>query len=453
MVNVCGYDPQVDFRKRERGRESDEARFRTLAKRKVQVEVYKAMDAFDRKLAERDKKNSQGGHHGLRQGHPEGGASSDEEANMKDADIEELNKKKQKELNDIAKKLGDLHLYRKRPCSPVLHYDYGHASTKPIAFKPPSLVNKPTPVSERRFLTNHPCGSQYPYTVLEPIYMQPRLEPKFAEDRGWFEEQPILRHASFTNIENAKEKALMDFFRKNKVSGLKGMTNAYAKSYSFVTQCQNQARVQMACEAQRIYDGMHGVTFKNMEDVHWEWLEQNASDKQPLTAWLYKPKSEWTDMQKKTFDILSFLHRDLLRNEKKSLRHLFLQTTKVEDWMRTIEPHCSDMAMNLDGPRLLRNLEMRGVVNSPNRPALFFHELHNFMELCGDGYDGVISLDKFTETMRKFSIVYLKHSSLNDKERSQERERKVQKARSASTDNFVRQHWSHHNPIVGVVKT
>merc|ERR1712049_12871 len=111
------------------------------------------------------------------------------------------------------------------------------------------------------------------------------------------------------------------------------------------------------------------------------------------------------------------------------------------------------MAMNLDGSRLLRNLEMRGVVNTVNRPTLLTDEMHPFMVACGDGYDGVISLDVMTDTVRKFSIVYLKNDrEKNDRETEKEKDRRVQNARSASTENFVRQHWSSHIPIVGIVK-
>ena len=88
-------------------------------------------------------------------------------------------------------------------------------------------------------------------------------------------------------------------------------------------------------------------------------------------------KKQWSEFQKKTWDILVCLHRDYFKTEKKSLRCFFLQRAKKTDEAHWNDPYAPESGYVLDGARMLANLELWGVVNSKGKPTLTKEEMYS----------------------------------------------------------------------------
>ena len=78
------------------------------------------------------------------------------------------------------------------------------------------------------------------------------------------------------------------------------------------------------------------------------------------------------------------------------MRLFFVQKAKESDKKHYIVPYAPECGYVLDGPRLLANLELWGIVNTKNRPTLTEDEMYNSFTFF---YLIMISFNFFTQAM------------------------------------------------------
>ncbi|CAD7961941.1 unnamed protein product [Amoebophrya sp. A25] len=414
MATVTKFSSTMNFRRRKEMRERDAEKFAVLQASKTREDTLKALNAFDLRVEEIERENELAKMSGLsnksgkqiaqkeeekpkpRRGIIPAGDNSGNDAKKGDPRAEEMHK---------------LSLYKPHIAEESFRHDYGDASRQLIAVNALQRQHRSGEpvISNGRFLTNFPCGAQPTWNLMEPIYLRPTVACQRPVPHEVIEHQPMMRPISFSERERENEVALRELFEKNKVSGLKGMTNAYGIQYSFTYQTLNRQRIMQAIEAQRCYDGRRGYNFKDMSAAHFEWLEKNASFREANEVWLDRNKSTWSDFQKKVWEILAILHRDYFKSEKKNLRMFFLQRGKESDVKHHVVPYAPENGYVLDGPRMLANLELWGVVNTKNRPTLTEDEMYGFLQLVGEHYDGAVSYEAMRKVMGKVRCLYPSH--------------------------------------------
>ena len=194
-----------------------------------------------------------------------------------------------------------------RPSSPLMLFDYGSASIKPIAttaFTRKHPNGAKVPSNPRYLLSFPPGGAQCPNTILEPHFLLPSIAPMHASHFEHIDHQPLLKSKSFSCLQKEKEKDMVNFFKKDKVSGMKGMTNAFRRHYSHVWGTKNKQHIEGILEAQKQYDAQRGYGFKDRDLEHFQWLEKESSDL-PILCFLDKPRQDWSEIERKAYEILS----------------------------------------------------------------------------------------------------------------------------------------------------
>jgi len=369
------YEASIGFRKRESQRDKEAKRFNKLKKERFRNAAFRQMEDFDNELERKEKEAQEAQNagrrtsgtgrkasgRGLSPGSSPGNSprrgSTFQRGQQKSASAsDEPVSKFPKPTPEQEKEYYKLGQFVRRPCSPLTFMNYGDASVKPLSLSAFKRDHKPV-YSKNRYTSNYPNGSGYPYSILEPIYMQPRLEPIYADTFQTYEHQPLVKHRSAMCLQR-------DYARKMRTLTNKvGTTRGWDIQAGYRALCRNMESQELGIEEQRCYDGSHGFTFATeMNGVaarHRDWLDNDQVeevDNTAVTKWLNTPEEEWTAIEKKTYDIM-MLFLNYLHARKFNVRKFFQfrQTAADRD--------LSEMGMALTYDRFLRNLEFYGIVN------------------------------------------------------------------------------------------
>lgn len=520
------YQKDVGFRQRESLVCNATDRFVKLGKAKMVREVRKHVDEFEARnpklsLASdndddegdgKDNKNStsstlrsgsnnnkmgstastiaSGGSGGKKGGEPGMLSEEDEKAIAKEARIAG-----EKAQDDEFVKLQN---YVRKPCTPLaMHLNYGDASMK--------ILGKDTfrrdadrmadlygiYPSKPRFPRTFPNGAGYPYTIMEPIFVLPTTQPTFPNpDKREYDHPPLLRQASMPALQAHRKENLLNVFKN-----AKGITPKYTKGRlaadTYIGTVSNQADKAQCFWEQRQYDARKGYGFcsRQLNDQYEHFVEVlNAEDgmknvDEKFVKWMNHPNPErWTEMQRKTYDILTRLHL-VFTDEKKLASGFFRQTEKyqemetaagenwfdmggnADDFNATGPPafdqkraknlelgqHPTVSGMSMDWKRLLYNLEVvYKVVNQgpgSNTPDLRHDEMHEFMICLGENFSNQISLVQFMKVMSRFRILYNKMEEKRMKEEQRLMPKRIKAAKKQTADHFQKLHWQHRTPI------
>ncbi|CAD7949328.1 unnamed protein product [Amoebophrya sp. A120] len=435
----------VNFRQRYQQRQKDHERFQQLQATLAREKAFKAIDECDAKVdaIERQQELERLAAAGVKiKPQVEEKKAPARGIVQKEAEI------KAKTWKDPRlEELYRLSLYQPHVAEEAFRHDYGDASRKLIAFNALQREHRSGEpiISNYRYLTNYPCGAQQTWNLMEPIYLRPTVECQKAQPYQIIEHQPLMKTMAFSEMERENELALRNLFTSKKgLKGLKDMTAAFAKSYSFTRQALNQKRILAAIEEQRCYDGRRGYTFKDKASDHFEWLEENAAFREINEKWLQRPRKTWTDLQQKTWEILVLLHRDYFKNEKKNLRTFFLQRAKKTDEEHYHEPYAPEMGYVLDSDRMLANLELWGVVNCKGKPTLEKKEMYEFLQLLGEHYSGAVSYEGMKRIMEVVRIMYPKHERAIARQANAQRMMQKERGRALegrAASKFAKAHW------------
>mmetsp|Transcript_117213 Transcript_117213/g.250474 ORF Transcript_117213/g.250474 Transcript_117213/m.250474 type:complete len:400 (-) Transcript_117213:126-1325(-) len=262
-----------------------------------------------------------------------------------------------------------------RPPSPLGVYDYGKLSTRSVSLLAAQRHPQrgvPTGGGARGETTpSAPLGG-YPWSMQEPILMQPRSpsQPSIPLD-GVIDLPPLKRSLSYQSL-------VGKLFVKPPVRSTRGQTiRAEALANGFANQAMNQQ-----LDDQASWDGQHGYGWKDRTDEHMQWLDQNG--RETAMAWLKAPKETWSQPQDRAYRLLEMLYEDLLRRR-----------WRVKDMFKFFD---ADHGGTFEPQSFLAGLCR---MNIPGADQLTPHDLVVMFRSLNWNFNGSISLAEAQEVMAR----------------------------------------------------
>lgn len=265
----------------------------------------------------------------------------------------------------------------RKPCTPVEMYDYGGINLRSLS------VNSINPHVRKEIRSTEsyctaPLGG-LPYSIQEPIFMQPRgpTNPTTPFE-GVVELPPLKRSLSYQSLVGKlylSPKTRSTRFHNCRAEAIQqGLANEFMEDQ---------------LEDQRSWDGQHGFGWKARKwRDHLEWLEENGRN-EDTSSWLdHQPPTTWTHEQQQVYKILSALH-EFLKERRIRVRELF---KKLD----------TDMTGALEPQELLDGLRKMRIAGCDRLPLKDFIEV---LKAVDTNFDGSVSLPELDRAMSRIARV------------------------------------------------